>query len=610
MPPAVDQPALSVPLAPSSERALRPTSPATTDSPRSAKRAPNQGKPEEIRGSDGTAALDKALDVLDAVGQAPQGLSQAELSERLALPRTTLYRLLGTLVGRGLLRRDPLRRVYCLGFRCFEYARRAYAMPDLAAAAAAELRMLRDLTGETTYLGALDGHEVVALERYDGAHSHRSHSALGERKPLHSTSQGKAILSALPAEHRDALVRDMSLKPVTSRTITDRRRLQAELRLTALRGWSIDDEEMVLGIRCCGAPVIDAQGKVRGSISVAGPAFRLTMERLELLGPEVAEAARRIGAQLSSNEPTLSEGEAQVITGDWAFHGSAPIWSSSQQALIWADNLAPAIHRAKTVVATSETSHHGDEPTYSVALNAPHGLARMIDTMLTRVEQPIHTMVAMGDGVAIHSGNGWLQLTAKGHLTPLAGLTNRRVAAACTDPFGVLWVAVHEGERWRVAELTHDGRWGAGWQIPEPITALAWDALGQTLHLAAPDSGTIYTAQRGQPHLRRLATVPKGSGQLAGLAIDRRGGVWSALRGGWSVVRFRADGSMDHVIALPVPCPTAVGFGGAEGTTLFITSARDAVDRESLDAAPLSGRLFAVHGVEAGVLPAPLPVAL
>ena len=72
-------------------------------------------------------------------------------------------------------------------------ARQAYAMPDLVAAAATELRSLRDLTGETTYLAALDGLEVISLERCDGAHTQRSSSDLGQRKPLHCTSQGKAI---------------------------------------------------------------------------------------------------------------------------------------------------------------------------------------------------------------------------------------------------------------------------------------------------------------------------------------------------------------------------------------------------------------------------------
>ena len=97
------------------------------------------------RNTEGTASLDKALDVLDAVGSAARGLSQAEIAERLALPKTTLYRMLATLVARGLLRRDPLRRVYCLGFRCFERPVIRYDFAKhlrLAYAAGNELRVL------------------------------------------------------------------------------------------------------------------------------------------------------------------------------------------------------------------------------------------------------------------------------------------------------------------------------------------------------------------------------------------------------------------------------------------------------------------------------------
>ncbi len=528
--------------------------------------------------AEGTASLDKALDVLDAVGQSVAGLSQAELAERLALPRTTLYRLLGTLVTRGLLRRDPQRRIYCLGFRCFEYARSAFAMPDLVAAAGAELRALRDMTGETTYLATLDGLEVISLERCDGAHSQRSQTTLGQRKPLHCTSQGKAILAALPAAQREAIVRDLPLTAVTPRSITDRRRLQAELRLTATRGWSIDDEEIVPGVRCCGAPIVDAEGQVRGAISVAGPAFRLTLERVELLGPEVADAARRIGAQLSAAHAPYRAGDAEVVPGDWAFNGASPRWSAATAMLLWADTLGPAVH----------------------------GATLAGDCVIAQLDQPIQTLLPHARGAAVQTGNAWRLVTPDGAIGPLHGLPQRRLSAACVGPEGTLWACIADGERWRVAQLSSEGQPLGGWRLPEAASAMAWDAAGQSLRVATADSGTLYSAQVGSSALRRLATVPKGSGRLSGLAVDQAGGVWSALRNGWSVVRFEADGSVDRVIALPVPCPTDVAFGGVDGNTLFVTSARDAVTREALDAAPLSGRLFAVRDVPRGVLPVAL----
>ena len=311
--------------------------------------------------AEGTAALEKALDVLDAVGSSRTGLSQVELAARLGLPRTTLYRLLGTLVGRGLLRRDPMRRVYCLGQRCLEYARNSYAMPDLVAASVAELRALRDISGETTYLAALDGLEVVSLERCDGAHSHRSHTEPGQRKPLHCTSQGKAILAALPPERRDAIVKEIELQALTPRTITDRRRLQADLKLTATRGWSIDDEEIVLGVRCCGAAILDAHGQVRGAISIAGPAFRLSMERLTLLGPEVTEAARRIGAQLGSAAPQRSSGEVRVIDGEWAFEGGHPLWHAASGRL-WCRDCRPPSSPARASARSTDPAPRSPSP--------------------------------------------------------------------------------------------------------------------------------------------------------------------------------------------------------------------------------------------------------
>jgi DNA-binding IclR family transcriptional regulator/sugar lactone lactonase YvrE len=537
--------------------------------------------------TEGTASLDKALDVLDAVGTAPAGLSQAELADRLALPRTTAYRLLGTLVARGLLRRDAQRKVYVLGLRCFEYARAAYAMPDLVAAASAELRALRDMTGETTYLATRDGLDVVSLERVDGAHSQRSHSALGQRKPLHCTSQGKAILAALPAAQRDALVRELTLTAVTPHSITDRRHLQAELRTTAARGFSIDEEEIVPGVRCCGAAIVDSSGTVRGAISVAGPAFRLTRERIELLGPELAEAARRIGAQLSATQGPRSQGDAVAVAGEWAFEGAFAHWSVAHGLLFWADTLAPAVHAA-TVGG---------------------------DRLLARTEAPIQALLPHPLGALVASGGQWWLAQADGSLQPAPGgaagpahpadgTAGAWPTALCTGPGGALWACLPQGAGWRVGPCS-PGAWpvtgaapglaGTGWPLPAPATALAWAADGRKLFIATADTGTLWVAAADGGALRRLATVPQGSGRLAGLAPDTGGGVWCALHGGWSVAHFDASGALDQVLALPVPCPTSVALGGADGHTLFVTSARNTLKRDALDTAPLSGRLFVLR---------------
>lgn len=523
---------------------------------------------------EGTAALDKALDVLEAVASAPQGLSQAELSARLAVPRTTLYRLLATLVARGMVRRDPLRRVYCLGFRCFELARNAYAMPDVVAAAGMELRALRDLTGETSYFATLDGLEVLSLERCDGAHSHRSQSALGERKPLHCTSQGKAILAALPETQRDAIVREIALKALTPRTITDRRRLQAELRVTAARGWSVDDEEIAVGVRCVGAAVVDGRGQVRGAISVAGPAYRMTLERLQVLGPEVAEAARRVGAQLSIVSAAAGAAVARAVEGPWAFHGAFARWSSMHRSLFWADRLAPSVR----------------------LYDGWH------DREVAVFESPITALAIAGPALLVGSQAGYWRIKdpagPQPQVQPLQPWQGGEPSALCTAPDGALWACqpLPQG-RHRV------GPWegacaGDGWVLQEPAAALAWDAAGAQLFALLQDSADLLVLRRGDASVRRLASVPKGSGRPSGLAVDAQGGLWTTLQDGWGVARFAPDGTQDRLVSLPVPCPSDLAIGGAQGNSLYVTSARQPVSLEVLGNAPLSGRLFCVDAVE------------
>lgn len=519
------------------------------------------------KGGEGTGSLEKAIDVLEAVGASTGGLSQSEITDRVELPRTTVYRLLATLVGRGLLRRDPARKVYCLGFRCFEMARQAYAAPDLVAAAAAELRNLRDLTGETSYLAMLEGAEVVSLERYDGAHSERSAAALGQRKPLYCTSQGKAILSAMRADERDSLVRDLALKPLTEHTIIDRRRLQAELKIVAARGWSMDDEEIVIGVRCVGAPVLDAGGSVRGAISVAGPAWRMTRERAELLGPEVAQAAQWIGSQLRGSTPVVSDPAVRAVEGPWAFQGAFPRWCGSAGALFWADALAPSVR-----VCTGE-----------------------VDRELARLEEPVTGLVFKGDDLLVTHATGARRVTREGQSAPLTAWPSAHVQALCARPDGSLWAALSASSGGSaVGEIAAGGQFLMGWNVDEPIQALGWDESQGQLVATAPGSGTLYLLRPGASALRRLATIPKGSGRVSGLAIDAQGGAWVALQDGWGVVRISPEGELDRLVGLPVPYPTDVAVADGESSKLYITTARQPVALEVLGKAPLSGSLFVV----------------
>lgn len=517
--------------------------------------------------AEGTGALEKAMDVLEAIGSQPNGLAQADLAAQLGLPRTTLYRIIASLIERGMIRRDPVRKVYRLGFRYLELVRNAYLMPDLVAAASFELRALRDLTGETSYLAVLDGNQVMSLERCDGAHTQRSAAALGQSKPVYCTGQGKAILAALDEASREDILKGLTFTALTPLTIVDRRRLHTELKITRARGYAIDDEEIVLGVRCVAAAIRDNAGKVRGALSVAGPAYRLTLARLELLGPELADAARRVGAQLSESSVRIADSEVELVEGGWSFNGAFPRWSQAEQRLFWADTLAPAIW----------------------ALDAQG------ERLFARLDAPISAMELHRDGLLIAHANGWSLLDRQGQEHPLAHWPGKPLLGLASHPDGALWACQSTAGGCRLGELDAQGELRAAWQFQERISTFCWDAAGQALFAVGPDSGTLYVMQAGTPTVRRFASLPKGSGRLSGLALDRQGGVWTTLRDGWSLVRFSEDGNLDRTIGLPVPSPSDLTFAGPDHDQLYITSSRHDLTMETLGNAPASGRLFRVR---------------
>ncbi|WP_321896598.1 MULTISPECIES: IclR family transcriptional regulator domain-containing protein [Burkholderia] len=521
--------------------------------------------------------MDKALGVLELIGGAPDGLSNADLLEVAGLPKTTLYRILATLVERGLVRRDPVKRVYRLGFRYLELVRNAYLQPDLVAAASSELRALRDLTGETAYLAVLDGASVLSLERCDGAHSRRSAAALGQSKPLHCTGQGKAILSRLPIHERDALLRTIDYPALTRYTITDRRRLQIELGITAARGYAIDDEEIVEGVRCVAAPIIDPAGKVRGALSVAGPAFRLSLARLELLGPELADAGRRVGSQLAGNRTRIDSNDIEPVCETWAFHGAFPCWSAAHDRLYWADTMAPAIR-----------CFDGRD-----------------DRIVARLDSPIVGMLLFGDRLFVDLGSERIWVGLQGDIEPIAGASawsDPSIGILCVDDAQRAWACQRSDAEagCRVGPIREDGRFMTQWRVGEAIEAMAMTRDGMDAYAIAPESGTLYLLKSaesgGKAIVRRVASMPKGSGRLSGLALDAEGGIWTSLKDGWSLVRFTEDGNVDTLKSLPVAAPTGIAIASLlDGPFLYITSDRHLQSLELLNSAPWSGMLLRVR---------------
>ena len=227
---------------------------------------PGQERPDSFRPVKSAA---RTLDVLEALAAGP--CSFGELARTLRIPKSSLHGILGTMRDRGWVE-QPAEGLVRLGLHALQVGTAYLDADEAVARTAALLDRLAATTGETVQLARLDGQSVVYLAKRESTHPVRLISTIGGRLPAHATALGKALLAQRdPSDVRRSLT--FPLEALTSRTITDWKRLRAALQRTREQGYAVDREEAAEGL-CCFAvapalPSLDA-------ISVSVPTFRLS----------------------------------------------------------------------------------------------------------------------------------------------------------------------------------------------------------------------------------------------------------------------------------------------------------------------------------------------
>lgn len=249
--------------------------------------------------SPGSATLQRALDVLEAVGTSePHGLSAAELARRLSLNRVTVHRILQSFCVRGYVRQEGPGKPYRLGLRLLELGEEIVANLDVASVARPFLQELVDHTKETAHLAVLDNAEAVYVAKVESRHAMRLVSHIGSRVPLYCSALGKALLATCNDTDLDWLVSQQSFDPRTPRTIADPEALRREVARIRRQGFAIDLAENERGVHCIGAAVLGRRGEGVAAVSVSGPAERITRRSIDDYAALVMKAARAMGAEL------------------------------------------------------------------------------------------------------------------------------------------------------------------------------------------------------------------------------------------------------------------------------------------------------------------------
>jgi IclR family KDG regulon transcriptional repressor len=238
----------------------------------------------------------KAFQIVDVLSHGEKALT--EISKAVGMHLATTRRLLLTLLDTKYVRLNEQTKKYYLGVNFVALGRRGGPIGNLRRIALPFLRELLHRSGDTVNLVIEDDDQAVYIEQIECEYTLRAANKVGSRAPLHCTAAGKILLAARPVAKRREYVEDLTLMPLTPKTIVSTRQLLGELERVERTNIAIDNEEQMLGERCLASAVRDHEGAVIAAISISGPSVRMTMERVRELKPVILQVGAHISKQL------------------------------------------------------------------------------------------------------------------------------------------------------------------------------------------------------------------------------------------------------------------------------------------------------------------------
>jgi DNA-binding IclR family transcriptional regulator len=247
-------------------------------------------------------SLTKALAILNCFTRQEQELTAADLSRRLNMRISTLYRYLAVLEAEGYLERLPDTGRYTLGLRLVELGGVSLSRLEVRRHGQGELESLADAVGLNANLGVLYRGDTLHLAFAVRTDVDRLYSVIGRRTQAHCTALGKAMLAHRPWDAVRATIERHGWRPLTPNSIRDFESLAAELEAIRSRGYAVDRGEVRLSNWCVGAPIHAQGGAVVAAISVSGPLQAFQGSAFDQIVSQVMLHADRLSLRLGYAE--------------------------------------------------------------------------------------------------------------------------------------------------------------------------------------------------------------------------------------------------------------------------------------------------------------------
>lgn len=257
--------------------------------------------------------VDRTFDVLEALSLHPNGTSIAALTAETGIHKSTIYRLLHTLISRGYVTKDEENSRYRMTLRAYQIGSRAVPTFDLLSLSLDYLKELCRTSHEAVHLAVPDGPTIVYLFKEVASENViRIASQTGARNYMYYTGLGKALMATMPEDKVKEIWNQSEIIQYTPSTITNFSDLLADLAEIKKRGYAIDNEEHEAGIVCIADVIRNADDEAVASLSISTLANRVDNAFLEKNVPQLKKTARAISSLLGNIEAS-SENRAGAL---------------------------------------------------------------------------------------------------------------------------------------------------------------------------------------------------------------------------------------------------------------------------------------------------------
>lgn len=242
--------------------------------------------------------LERGLLVIELLATKKSGLTLAEITETLSLTKTSAFRVVSTLIFKNYLQKNETTKKITLSRKMLSLGISSMTEQSIVEMSIDVMRALRDELKESVMLGILLGDKGTILEQVSSSYPVKLFVEQGTQFSLHSSVGGKCILSYLPKEESDEILKKITLTKFTKNTITSKKDFRNTLQEVKKNGFAIDNGEDIQGIHCIGAPIFNESGYPVAALWITAPHGRLPHEEFETKGKIIARYALDISIKL------------------------------------------------------------------------------------------------------------------------------------------------------------------------------------------------------------------------------------------------------------------------------------------------------------------------